>query len=346
MEEKASAMEYKLVICGGTFDRLHKGHKAFLHFAFTKGEQVIIGITSDAYVAAHKKDSGILPFSKRKSEVESFLHHQNILQRAKIVAIESKFDQTQIPESTSVALLVSEETRHVGEEINEERVKQGLMPLHLLIFPMMYGEKNKRISSSGIREGTFDRNGVFLPNEKLLSQTLVLSQKLRSQFHKPFGMFYEDKIPQKYLDLPERIVAVGDVTTKRLHQLGITPKLCVVDFHVERKATHETLQELGFLGNEEEIVVENPAGSITKTVWKKLMQLMAIITEKKNFIVIVTGEEDLLTIPLILMLPLGFVLFYGQPAYSENDKKGVVVLEITEELKQQTYRLLKQFDYK
>ena len=38
--------KYSLVICGGTFDRLHEGHKAFLRAAFTAGERVIIGLTS------------------------------------------------------------------------------------------------------------------------------------------------------------------------------------------------------------------------------------------------------------------------------------------------------------
>lgn len=346
MKEKANAMEYKLVICGGTFDRLHAGHKAFLRFAFTKGEQVIIGITSDEYIAAHKKNSGIVPFSKRKKTVESFLRAEKLLPRALVVAIDSKFDQTQIPKSTSVALLVSEETKNVGKEINEKRMQNDLEPLHLLVFPIMYGERKERISSSGIRKGVFDRNGVFFPNEAILSQTLFLPQQLRNQFHKPFGKFYEDKIPRKYLVLPEHIVAVGDVITKKLHWLGIVPKLCVVDFHIERKATHETLRELGFLGDEEKITVDNPAGSITKTVWKKLMLLTSVISEKRNFVVTVTGEEDLLTVPLILMLPLGFILFYGQPAYSKNGKKGVVVLEITEELKQQIYRLVKQFNRK
>src|SRR5260221_146216 len=130
-------MKYNVVICGGTFDRLHAGHKAFLRFAFAHGKTVIIGITSDAYVGQHKKNEIVLPFSQREKEVKDFLADEGFLERATIAAIDSKFDQTQIPEEQSVALLVTPDTQSSGIEINNNREKKGFSPLPLLMFPLV-----------------------------------------------------------------------------------------------------------------------------------------------------------------------------------------------------------------
>lgn len=328
---------YKLIICGGTFDRLHAGHKAFLRFAFQEGEKVIIGITSDKYVLEHKKNATVLPFFQRKKEVEDFLRHEGLLERATIVAIDSRFDQTQMPESASVALLVTQETASVGEEINKKRQKDNLSPLHLLLFPYKENAQGEKISSSAIREGMMTREGILLPDKNFLTHTLYVSASLREILHHPFGKLFTKEIPQEYLMRPEKIVSVGDVTTKKLHDGGIKQKLSVVDFVVERQKTNATLTDLGFSGDEKVFSVASPAGQLTPAVWQTLLTVVKDMQKEKNLIVTVNGEEDLLVIPLVLLLPLGFSLFYGQPGV------GVVLVEITEEIKHQIFAFLRQF---
>lgn len=339
MKKEENNMEYSLVICGGTFDRLHYGHKAFLRYAFQKGKKVIIGLTSDAYVKLYKKEREILPFVHRKEELEAFLQEEDFLQRSEIVAINSRFDQTQIPESSNAALLVSKETESVGKEINEEREKKNLLPLPLLVFPLVTTEKGEKVSSSKIRTGHMNREGILLPEKEFLAKTLFVPPSVRRKLHKPFGLLIKETIPDVYLQDPDEIVTVGDVSTKRLHLMGIMPKLCVVDFQVERKKTNETLMQLGFTGKEEKIIVENPAGQLSQTIWNTLLGYIGAINEKKNSIIVVDGEEDLLVIPLILLLPIGFHLFYGQPG------EGIVLLEISRALKEQTLYLIEQFEH-
>jgi hypothetical protein len=49
----------------------------------------------------------------------------------------------------------------------------------------------------------------------------------------------------------------------------------------------------------------------------------------------IMGEEDLLGLPLIHSLPLGSVMFYGQPGM------GVVMIEVNEETKGKFARFIK-----
>ncbi len=41
--------QYKKVAVGGTFDRFHNGHRKLLEEAFSHGELVVIGVTSNAF---------------------------------------------------------------------------------------------------------------------------------------------------------------------------------------------------------------------------------------------------------------------------------------------------------
>lgn len=312
-------MDYSLVICGGTFDRLHTGHRAFLKFAFSHGDKVIIGLTTEAYLSTHKKDGGILPFFQRKKDLEDFLRENNFLQRATIVPINSKFDQTQELFTEKTALLVSSETYYSGIEVNEEREKRKLPPLPLLVFPV-----------------------VKMHGQKISSRTLRLTQSVRDLLHRPFGILFSDTIPQQFLRNPEKIITVGDVITKRLHDAGIQPKIAAIDFSVQRKKTYETLSQLGFSGKEKIVHITNPPGTLSKQVWKKLLPLSRA-TSKTNTIIVVDGEEDLLVIPMILLFPVGFYILYGQPPLESVSKEGVVILEITEALQQKAQAILDQF---
>ncbi|HSD98678.1 MAG TPA: pantetheine-phosphate adenylyltransferase [Patescibacteria group bacterium] len=339
MKKGKENMEYNLVICGGTFDHLHTGHKMFLRFAFSKGRKVIIGITSDKYIQQYKKNQLIEPFVCREKAVVEFLEKEGFLSRAKVVAIDSRFDQTHITDTNLVALLVSDETYGNGLEINKERKEHKLPPLPILIFPLVKDSTGEKISSTQIRLGQTNRKGIVFPDK-----TLFIAPKMRELLHKPFGQLIVDDIPPSFLADPGKIVTVGDVTTKRLHDLHIQQKLSVVDFHIERMPTHKTLKDLGFLSTEKILTIANPAGQLSEDLWQKTIEFVESLPINNNAIIVVEGEEDLFVIPLILMLPLGFVLFYGQPAYEKNDKKGVVIVKITESLKEQTYELLRQFE--
>jgi len=52
---------------------------------------------------------------------------------------------------------------------------------------------------------------------------------------------------------------------------------------------------------------------------------------------VIDGEEDLLTLPAILLAPLSSLVLYGQW------DRGAVMVEVTEEMKNQVKKLLERF---
>ncbi len=84
--------------------------------------------------------------------------------------------------------------------------------------------------------------------------------------------------------------------------------------------------------------IRNPAGYITKTLIDTVRKAYKrYIQEGKRQLIKVIGEDDLSGIPAILLAPLGSIIIYGQPAYSESlageTDGGIVVVEVTEEKK-------------
>ena len=56
---------------------------------------------------------------------------------------------------------------------------------------------------------------------------------------------------------------------------------------------------------------------------------------EKPAMVLIDGEEDLLTIPAVIEAPLGAVVFYGQPL------EGVVAVEVDERSKANARQILR-----
>jgi hypothetical protein len=54
--------------------------------------------------------------------------------------------------------------------------------------------------------------------------------------------------------------------------------------------------------------------------------------------ILVEGEEDLAVLPVLLISPLGFSVFYGQP------NEGLVKIQVSEENKEKAYQLVENFD--
>ncbi len=320
-------MKYNLVVCGGTFDNLHKGHKEFLKFVLLNGKKVLVGLTSDNFVKNKNQKEKIQKFEKRKKVLLTFLSKD--VSRAEIIAIDDIFGPTLSKELKIDAIVVSQSLIKSAELINKKREEKGLPKIKIIISPMILGMDGNIISSSRIREGKTDREGLPL-------KTLFLPNDLRPTLQAPFGnLFKNEDIDLTNID-PKLLITVGDVTTRFFNQKGLKPKISVVDFRVQREEKFNTFKDLGFTDNPEVIEIENPTGCLKPAVFKTVSQLFSLPVKAGKIIKII-GEEDLVVLPLIISAPIQNVIFYGQR------EEGLVRVDVSMEAKKRALELLSKF---
>ena len=148
-----SEKQYSLVAVGGTFDSLHKGHETLVKKAFDIGDSVIIGLTSD-----QMKDKETKPYAYRKKVLDDFLKKNKLIQRSSIIKLKDPYGLA-VEDKNLNAIVVSEETKHTAEKINNIREKKCLKALNIVTIPLVTGEDNIPISSTRIKKGEIDRNG-------------------------------------------------------------------------------------------------------------------------------------------------------------------------------------------
>lgn len=151
---------FKNVVVGGTFDRFHKGHEAFLNAAFSIGERVSLAITSGGFLERQRKrlSGAIQPYDARVGAVNTFLEKRGIDSRARVFKIDDQFGDAHTNPNYE-AIVVTEETKGAALKINEHRPKAGLSKLIVVEVPLVLAEDGKPISSSRIRAGAIDAEG-------------------------------------------------------------------------------------------------------------------------------------------------------------------------------------------
>ena len=144
------------VALGGTFDRIHKGHRTIFEKAFAHGDEVLIGVTSDD-MASKARGHSVKPIAMRMENLEEFLKASGY-ERFEIVEITDIFGPApHMP--TLDAIVASEETKSTAEEINRMRVEKGLNPLEIHLVPLVLADDSCPISSTRIRNGEIDEDG-------------------------------------------------------------------------------------------------------------------------------------------------------------------------------------------
>lgn len=337
--------KYNLVVCGGTFDHLHKGHKEFLRYCLSISKELLIGITTDKYIKNSKLNpstsSGqnskfIEDYNTRKSNILSFLKQERVLDLVKLQPINDIYIP-KVWESLPIeAIVVTNDTILGAKKINLRRIEQGKSPLIVEVFSTIKSHDNGYISSSNIRKGKINREGLPYINPIWLGSKLFITKKLRNVLKKPFGELLRNEKDFRPVGC-SYLIAVGDVTTKRFNTLRLNQNISVVDFNVERKKKFSNFQELGFSGKERIIKIVNPAGCLTPALFKASSKVFKNREKNMRTILYVNGEEDLSVLPLTLAAPLGSVIFYGQP------REGVVRVEVSEKSKEMVFRLVSQF---
>ncbi len=152
------ARRYQKVSLGGTFDKLHSGHKRLIQQALDIGKIVVIGVVTRKMLKKESKTHEIESYQARVMEIEGFLKERKAMDRVVITPIDDPYGPALTDEEVEV-LVVSRETAFRAREINRLRRGRGFKPLKIRVIEMVLAEDGKPISTTRIRRGEITREG-------------------------------------------------------------------------------------------------------------------------------------------------------------------------------------------
>lgn len=147
---------YDTAVMGGSWDRLHAGHKYLLLTAFEWGKKVFIGITTDRFLREMKKEGRNLGFAKRKKELVKFLRRFGLLSRARIFPIDDFVGRSL---DYGDVLIGGDDVYRNALKINALRRKHGKKALKIVKIDRIPAEDRAPISSTRVRRREIDRDG-------------------------------------------------------------------------------------------------------------------------------------------------------------------------------------------
>ncbi len=149
-------MYFKKIGVGGTFDRLHLGHKLILDIASFYSEIIHIGLITKEYLEIKRKILGemIEPFEERGRKLKNYISTRNrVTQITPICKINE--DRELAINSDINALIVSQETFPGALVINKSRKSRGKQDLTIIVLPYVLQEDKSVIRSTKIRQSLF-----------------------------------------------------------------------------------------------------------------------------------------------------------------------------------------------
>ena len=320
---------YNTVILGGTFDRFHVGHEAFLDKAFKSAKKVLIGLTTSDMLKKIVFQNSIWPYERRKKTIEEFAKKYG--KEFLIFPIEDIFGPS-IDREDLDAIIATDETRHTCERINHMRKRKELKPLEIIFVPYVYSEDCRIISSSRIRNEEIDRQGKVLVD-------YLITKRLKEELRTPASKIFEgdnvtvtkDVIDYVKEEKFDSVICIGDEVSRDFLDNGFKPKNIIVDGKVMRKSI-DYLDKI-LKPYAKKFNLKNPTGMISKYAWETVRDAL-----KKESAVVVKGEEDLLVIPTLLLAKNNTAIIYGQPG------RGKVVVRVDDEKKEIWRKRLAEFE--
>lgn len=158
------SLSYKTVATGGTFDHIHRGHLALLTKSFEVGENVVIGVTSDAFARKEGKNPD-QSYEERLSALESLIHEKFPGRRYIIAKLDDYFGPG-IASPEVQAIVVTRETASRVSMANALREAKGYPPLDVVVVEYVLADDSKLISSTRIRNGEIDTEGRLLKRSR------------------------------------------------------------------------------------------------------------------------------------------------------------------------------------
>ncbi len=336
-------MKFNHIVCGGTFDHLHKGHKQLLKACFSQGKRITIGITSRAMVRHKLYLNSIESYAVRYTNILRFAADN--AKSISIITLNDIYGST-LTDTTIDAIYVTRDTLHGAHLINDKRIQTGMKPLSIITIPFAYDDDGDKISSERIRQGLIDRNGMSYFKYLISRDSLIMPDSLKEVLRKPLGHIITSfrLLPKTQLSKIKAdshrqnevtLISVGDVITYNFKKVKIIPSVSIIDGMTQRKALNKELFDS--ILEKEHHTAPNKKGTIQKEAIDALCEIYVSRHTKATKQLLIEGEEDLLTLVAILFAPLNSHVWYGQQG------KGAINVLVTEKKKQIVYNLLKKF---
>ncbi|CAD5123211.1 unnamed protein product [Dimorphilus gyrociliatus] len=148
---------YDNVCLGGTFDRLHAGHKILLSYGAMQAKKgIIVGVSDECLTKKKVLKELIVPMERRMADVNEFLKDVRPSIKRDLRQLSDPFGPA-ITESDLDAIVVSDETKTGGDAINQKRREKNLSILDISIVDLVKDEireeenEEEKISSSSCR---------------------------------------------------------------------------------------------------------------------------------------------------------------------------------------------------
>jgi len=146
-------------------------------------------------------------------------------------------------------------------------------------------------------------------------KTYVLKQQYRKIFKHPYGILicssnaFKSSYLLKSIGKAPFLVCVGDYVTLNAINASVIPSIALINGKTRR---HDPIRYNVIISKfKKQYKIVNPPGTISEDA---ISTLKSIVKKKENqVLIIVDGEEDLLVLPLIILLPLNSLIVYGQP---------------------------------
>lgn len=312
-----ASTRYQILGLGGTFDHFHKGHEQFILFGARLAKHLQIGITTPKLIQQKPLAELCESYEVRSKTVAAFCKKHKI--SCTIIPLQNVYGPT-LRDSSIEALCVTEETISGGERINRARVERRFPPLPIHVCGYYLNELGRPLHSQDIRAGSVSRKGRVY--ELLLEKTVTLTQSQRQFLAKPQGVVKKSS----FGSTAHNTFLVGDATLQFFLLHNLPYQLGIYDKKINRAPVHSPIID----AIRPAIITKNRPGSISRSLTRSLKQAL----RKRVKHILVQGEEDLAAVALVLLLPLGAAVYYGQPG------QGIIEIKITEGVKETFASLL------
>jgi len=145
--------QLKTIGLGGTFDRLHEGHRLFLDTAAHYGQFIHIGLITSGYLNQKRKTLHykIESYDTRRKNVENYFSHRKTpITISDISNID--MDRNLASDASLSALVVSQETILGAIAINKLRKEQNKEKMTIIVVPRVIRDDGSLVSSTRLRK--------------------------------------------------------------------------------------------------------------------------------------------------------------------------------------------------